>query len=114
MPSNIALSIISVDEARSVFGSSVSESTNCGSILPDASAYLRAKAARTTALGKTVVAARMVAERGVNVLILGRCRQLMDQWVERLGAFHVALGTIGKIGGGKRKPLGLMWPTIAA
>lgn len=40
-PYDIALYIISVDEARSVFGSSVSESTHCGPILPDAPAYLR-------------------------------------------------------------------------
>jgi superfamily II DNA or RNA helicase len=43
--------------------------------------------AATTAFGKTVVAARMIAERGVNVLVLVHRRQLMYQWVERLGAF---------------------------
>ena len=65
--------------------------------------------AATTAFGKTVVAARMIAERGVNVLVLVHRRQLMDQWVERLGAFlNAAPGTIGKIGGGKRKPSGLI------
>ncbi len=63
--------------------------------------------AATTAFGKTVVAARMIAERGVNVLVLVHRRQLMDQWIERLGAFlNAAPGTIGKIGGGKRKPSG--------
>ena len=57
--------------------------------------------AATTAFGKTVVAARMIAERGVNVLVLVHRRQLMDQWVERLGAFlNAAPGMIGKIGGG--------------
>ncbi len=65
--------------------------------------------AATTAFGKTVVAARMIAERGVNVLVLVHRRQLMDQWVERLGAFlNAAPGMIGKIGGGKRKPSGLI------
>jgi superfamily II DNA or RNA helicase len=65
--------------------------------------------AATTAFGKTVVAARMIAERGVNVLVLVHRRQLMDQWVERLGAFlNAAPGMIGKIGGGKRKPSGLV------
>jgi hypothetical protein len=65
--------------------------------------------AATTAFGKSVVAARMVAERGVSVLVLVHRRQLMDQWVERLGAFLTAApGTIGKIGGGKRKPSGLI------
>jgi len=63
--------------------------------------------AATTAFGKTVVAARMIAERGVNVLVLVHRRQLMDQWVQRLGAFlDVAPGMIGTIGGGKRKPSG--------
>ncbi|HEX7758607.1 MAG TPA: DEAD/DEAH box helicase family protein [Caulobacteraceae bacterium] len=65
--------------------------------------------AATTAFGKTAVAARMIAERGVNVLVLVHRRQLMDQWIERLGAFlNAAPGTIGKIGGGKRKPSGLI------
>ena len=65
--------------------------------------------AATTAFGKTVVAARMIAERGVNVLVLVHRRQLMDQWVERLGAFlNAAPDMIGKIGGGKRKPSGLI------
>jgi len=65
--------------------------------------------AATTAFGKTVVAARMIAERGVNVLVLVHRRQLMDQWVERLGAFlNAAPDMIGKIGGGKRKPSGLV------
>jgi superfamily II DNA or RNA helicase len=63
--------------------------------------------AATTAFGKTVVAARMIAERGVNVLVLVHRRQLMDQWIERLGAFlNTAPGMVGKIGGGKRKPSG--------
>jgi len=65
--------------------------------------------AATTAFEKTVVAARMIAERGVNVLVLVHRRQLMDQWVERLGAFlNAAPDMIGKIGGGKRKPSGLV------
>jgi hypothetical protein len=65
--------------------------------------------AATTAFGKTVVAARMIAERGVNVLVLVHRRQLMDQWIERLGTFlNATPGTIGKIGGGKRKPSGLI------
>lgn len=65
--------------------------------------------AATTAFGKTVVAARMIAERGVSALVLVHRRQLMDQWVERLGAFlNTAPGMIGKIGGGKRKPSGFI------
>jgi hypothetical protein len=43
--------------------------------------------AATTAFGKTVLAIRMMAERGLNTLILVHRRQLMDQWIERLTAF---------------------------
>jgi superfamily II DNA or RNA helicase len=51
----------------------------------------------------------MIAERRVSALILVHRRQLMDQWVERLGAFlDAAPGSIGKIGGGRRKPSGLI------
>ena len=41
----------------------------------------------TTAFGKTVVAAWLIAERGVNTLVLVHRRQLQEQWVERLSAF---------------------------
>ncbi|MBW1703064.1 MAG: DEAD/DEAH box helicase [Deltaproteobacteria bacterium] len=58
----------------------------------------------TTAFGKTVIAAYMIAARGVNTLVLVHRRQLLDQWVDRLSNF---LGLdpkeIGQIGGGKRK-----------
>jgi superfamily II DNA or RNA helicase len=65
--------------------------------------------AATTAFGKTVVAIRMIAERGANTLILVHRRQLMDQWVERLVAFSdLPREAIGVIGGGKRKPKGLV------
>ena len=65
--------------------------------------------AATTAFGKTVVAIRMIAERGSNTLILVHRRQLMDQWVERLGTFSdLPREAIGVIGGGKRKPKGLV------
>ena len=40
--------------------------------------------AATTAFGKTVVAAWLIAQRGVNTLVLVHRRQLLDQWVERL------------------------------
>ncbi len=39
--------------------------------------------AATTAFGKTVLAIRMMAERGLNTLILVHRRQLMDQWPTR-------------------------------
>ena len=63
--------------------------------------------AATTAFGKTVLAIRMMAERGLNTLILVHRRQLMDQWIERLTAFSsMPRDAIGMIGGGRRKPKG--------
>ncbi len=63
--------------------------------------------AATTAFGKTVVAAWLIARRGVNVLVLVHRRQLMDQWVERLSAFlGLPAKAIGRIGGGKNRPNG--------
>src|SRR5216684_1259862 len=63
--------------------------------------------AATTAFGKTVFAIRMMAERGLNTLILVHRRQLMDQWIERLTAFSsFPRDAIGMIGGGRRKPKG--------
>ncbi len=63
--------------------------------------------AATTAFGKTVVAAWLVARRAVNTLVLVHTRQLLDQWVERLSTFlDIPPSRIGRIGGGKRKPTG--------
>lgn len=63
--------------------------------------------AATTAFGKTILAIRMMAERGRNTLILVHRRQLMDQWIERLTAFStMPCDAIGMIGGGRRKPKG--------
>lgn len=57
----------------------------------------------TTAFGKTVVAAGLIAARKVNTLILVHRRQLMDQWRERLALFlGRPVKSIGQIGGGKR------------
>ncbi len=59
--------------------------------------------AATTAFGKTVLAAWMIAERGVNTLILVHRRQLMDQWFERLGEFlDFPAKAIGRLGAGRR------------
>ena len=41
----------------------------------------------TTAFGKTVVGAALIAERKVNTLILVHRKQLLSQWKERLGTF---------------------------
>jgi hypothetical protein len=61
--------------------------------------------AATTAFGKTVVGARMIAARGLNTLVLVHRRQLVDQWRERLTTFlSIDAAGIGTIGGGKRKP----------
>ena len=61
----------------------------------------------TTAFGKTVVAAWLIAQRGVNTLILVHRRQLLDQWVERLSTFLSLPKTeIGRIGGGRKRANG--------
>ncbi|BAU28468.1 hypothetical protein DFP93_10764 [Aneurinibacillus soli] len=61
----------------------------------------------TTAFGKTVVAAAMIAERKVNTLILVHRKELMGQWMERLASFmDTPFKEIGQIGGGKQKRTG--------
>lgn len=63
--------------------------------------------AASTAFGKTVLAAWLIAQRGTNTLILVHRRQLLEQWIERLSAFlDLPPNEIGRIGGGKRKPGG--------
>jgi superfamily II DNA or RNA helicase/very-short-patch-repair endonuclease len=61
----------------------------------------------TTAFGKTVIAAWLIAERAVNTLVLVHRRQLLDQWIERLSSFlGLSKKEIGQIGGGKRRANG--------
>jgi superfamily II DNA or RNA helicase/very-short-patch-repair endonuclease len=61
----------------------------------------------TTAFGKTVLAAWLIAQRGVNTLILVHRQQLMEQWVERLSQFlGVSAKEIGRWGGGRKKLTG--------
>jgi superfamily II DNA or RNA helicase len=63
----------------------------------------------STAFGKTVVAAYLIAKRGVNTLILVHRRQLLDQWAARLASFlDVGSSKVGQIGGGKRSPTGII------
>jgi superfamily II DNA or RNA helicase len=65
--------------------------------------------AATTAFGKTVVAANIIAARGRNTLVLVHRRQLLDQWVARLGTFlDIPAVQIGVIHGGKKKPTGVI------
>jgi superfamily II DNA or RNA helicase/very-short-patch-repair endonuclease len=65
--------------------------------------------AATTAFGKTVVAAWLIAQRGVNTLVLVHRRHLLDQWVERLSTFlGLPAKSIGRIGGGRSRPTGVV------
>ncbi|MHB8898036.1 MAG: TOTE conflict system archaeo-eukaryotic primase domain-containing protein [Thermoguttaceae bacterium] len=63
----------------------------------------------TTAFGKTVVAAWLIAERAVSTLVLVHRRQLVDQWIERLSTFlGLSRKEIGQIGGGRRRVTGAL------
>ena len=65
--------------------------------------------AAATAFGKTVVAAHVIAARKINTLVLVHRRQLLDQWIARLSTFlDLPTKSIGQIGGGKRKPTGIV------
>lgn len=78
----------------------------------------------TTAFGKTVVAAKLIAERKVNTLILVHRQQLLAQWADRLADFlridevlpvlekkrgrKKKQSLIGVIGGGKNSQSGIV------
>lgn len=63
--------------------------------------------AATTAFGKTVVAAALIAQRECSTLVLVHRRELLTQWGECLKTFlSVEARDIGVIGGGRRKPTG--------
>ena len=65
--------------------------------------------AATTAFGKTVLAAWLIAQRGTNTLVLVHRRQLLEQWIERLSSFlGVPKKEIGRIGGGRKRPIGTL------
>jgi superfamily II DNA or RNA helicase len=58
--------------------------------------------AATTAFGKTVIAAWLIAQRRTNALVVLHRRQLLDQWIERLSTFlDLPVKSIGRIGGGR-------------
>ena len=62
-----------------------------------------------TAFGKTVLAAWLIAARGVNTLVLVNRQQLQAQWVARLSLFlGLPEKEIGRLGGGHRKLTGKM------
>ena len=58
-----------------------------------------------TAFGKTIAAIAVIAERGVNTLILTHSRQLLEQWRARIGSFLTGV-EVGVIGAGRKKPSG--------
>lgn len=65
--------------------------------------------AATTAFGKTVIAAWLIAQRGVNALVLVHRQQLLEQWIQRLAAFlELSPKEIGRLGGGRRKLTGAL------
>ena len=65
--------------------------------------------AATTAFGKTVIAAWLIARRQVNTLVLVHRRQLLDQWVERLSTFlGIPAKSIGRVAGGRKRTTGLI------
>ncbi|HEV8337911.1 MAG TPA: DEAD/DEAH box helicase family protein [Candidatus Polarisedimenticolia bacterium] len=54
-------------------------------------------------IGKTVLGAHLIAQRGRSTLILVHRRPLLDQWVAQISAFlGVDEKEVGQIGGGKR------------
>ena len=60
-----------------------------------------------TAFGKTVVAAAMIARRGLSTLVLVQRTDLLKQWQGRLGSFlDLGNGMPGTIGGGRTRPSG--------
>jgi superfamily II DNA or RNA helicase len=65
--------------------------------------------AATTAFGKTVVGAWLIAQRRVNTLVLVHRRQLLEQWIERLSTFlGIPTKAIGRIGGGRSRSTGTL------
>lgn len=96
------------------FGGTALDVAFCGQLRPEqqkAGAAMLANdfgiLAATTAFGKTVLAAWLIAQRGVNTLVLVHRQQLMEQWVERLSQFlGLPTAEIGRWGAGRKKPTG--------
>ncbi len=87
-----------------------------GQLLPEQEAAATAMLAHesgvlsaTTAFGKTVIAAWLIAQRGVSTLVLVHRRQLVEQWVQRLATFlNLSPKSIGQIGGGRKRSTGVL------
>lgn len=63
----------------------------------------------TTAFGKTVIGAWLIAKRAVNTLVLVHRRQLQEQWIEKLAKFlGLPPSAIGRVGGGRKMPTGIL------
>jgi superfamily II DNA or RNA helicase len=88
----------------------------CGTLRPEQQAAAKAMLgydtgvlAATTAFGKTVITAWLVAQRGVNTLVLVHRQQLLEQWIERLSAFlGLSPKMIGRLGGGRKNLTGTL------
>jgi len=58
-------------------------------------------------IGKTVIAAWLIAQRGRSTLVLVHRKPLLEQWTQRLNEFlDLDTDEIGTIGGGRGKPKG--------
>ncbi|MGD9567493.1 MAG: DEAD/DEAH box helicase family protein [Sedimentibacter sp.] len=78
----------------------------------------------TTAFGKTVIGAKLIAEKKVNTIVLVHTRQLLEQWYESLSKFLIIheevpqvycksnkkkdISLIGRIGGGYKNLNGIV------
>ncbi|MDF2921884.1 MAG: Type restriction protein res subunit [Paenibacillaceae bacterium] len=63
----------------------------------------------TTAFGKTVIGAWMIAARGASTLVLVHRTQLLEQWKAQLALFlNIPADEIGQLGGGKNKRTGCL------
>jgi hypothetical protein len=62
-----------------------------------------------TGFGNTVIAAWLIAQRGVSTLVVVHRQHLADQWRERLAMFlDIEPSAIGQLGAGKRRPTGFV------
>ncbi|MDE0037355.1 MAG: DEAD/DEAH box helicase family protein [Gammaproteobacteria bacterium] len=82
-----------------------------GDLRPDQDTAARSLAAHdtgvlaaATAFGKTVVAAWLIARRGVNTLVVVHREQLLEQWIDRLSEFlDIGEARFGRFSGRKKE-----------